>query len=555
MKLRTAPYTETRRPGERTFRRIDASAALQVPERLRAIGPRTRPVGNERRTGPTRVELLDALRARSTAARPEARARLSLLQRATTGATERQAPAQGPLSDPAMWSIEERISEGSYELALQTLGSLEKERGASPSTAYLRSRAALMMGSEAPQAVAERVSMLVAKAPFAELELLAAQAWAAAGNMGRALPYARVLTMDPTADAVVRGQARAIVDAAAQGVRLLPVSAPPPSGPVAAGGPMSGPSPIAAGWTGDSLRRPDARSTPPASPSPTYASPPPPLRASASGPPRPFRAETPLPLVIDPANSVRPRPVTQPRPGSLPQPAAKQPSTKPPPPESPRAESPRAELPRAELRAPQVVRRTPAFAARATPPATAASPAPRQAWPRSIMRGASLPALELELSLDATSEVIEELSPAYIAGLTQPAADARVQFTEMAKLLGRHYRESNNVVLRTDADSLEIAQATLLKSHDAGLRSTAAVIDVRRHGAFLSELLARRLGAQWTDVGATDLGHWVMEIPGIAKVRPFGRVLRFLSQRGAERDLVSFYLELWGLAQGAAVRP
>jgi hypothetical protein len=522
IKLRTAPYTETRRPGERTFRRVDVSAALQMPERLRGLAPRTRPVGQERRTGPTRVELLDAIRARSTGVRQEARARLSSLERATTGSGERQAPTQGPLSDPLMWNIESRLSEGSYDDALQKIGDVEKQRGTSPSTAYLRSRASLMMGSEPPQVVAERVSMLVAKAPFAELELLAAQAWAAAGNMGRALPYARVLTMDPTADAVVRGHARTIVDAAAKGVRLLPVTAPPPSGPCAS---MSG-SPGAVGASG-----------------------PAPIMRSASAPPTPregqqhvrqpsqqpmSRAETPLPMVIDPANSVRPR-QTQPRPTlEKPQPI----STKPPPPMTP-----------APAR-----RRTPAFAARVTP-AAQSQPAVRGTWPRAMMKGGSLPALELEVQLEATSEVVEELSTPYVTGLPQASADARMQFTEMSKLLGRHYREERGITLRTDADSIEIVQAFLHKSHTAGIRNTAAIIDVRRHGAFISEVLARRLGAQWTDVSPTDLGHWMMEVPGIAKVRPFGRVLRFLSQLGSERDLVSFYLELWGLAQGAAVRP
>jgi hypothetical protein len=172
-----------------------------------------------------------------------------------------------------------------------------------------------------------------------------------------------------------------------------------------------------------------------------------------------------------------------------------------------------------------------------------------------MMKGGSLPALELEVQLEATSEVVEELSTPYVTGLPQASADARMQFTEMSKLLGRHYREERGITLRTDADSIEIFQAFLHKSHTAGIRNTAAIIDVRRHGAFISEVLARRLGAQWTDVSPTDLGHWMMEVLGIAKVRPFGRVLRFLSQLGSERDLVSFYLELWGLAQGAAVRP
>jgi hypothetical protein len=79
-----------------------------------------------------------------------------------------------------------------------------------------------------------------------------------------------------------------------------------------------------------------------------------------------------------------------------------------------------------------------------------------------------------------------------------------------------------------------------------------------RNGAFLSELLARRLGAFWVDLESSDSARWAMLIPASearagasmqyppepTRVWPFARVLRFVAMGHKERDLVSYYLEL-----------
>ncbi len=125
----------------------------------------------------------------------------------------------------------------------------------------------------------------------------------------------------------------------------------------------------------------------------------------------------------------------------------------------------------------------------------------------------------------------------------------------MARELARTYRTERGMILKTDADGIEAMQGVLRSTRHEGVRTTGAMVDIRRHGAVLSEILARRLAARWIDVTAPELGHWTMDVRGIVHVRPFGRVLRFLEQPDGERDLVSFYLELWALVHGANVRP
>ena len=73
--------------------------------------------------------------------------------------------------------------------------------------------------------------------------------------------------------------------------------------------------------------------------------------------------------------------------------------------------------------------------------------------------------------------------------------------------------------------------------------------EVRRHGAFLSEILARRLDAEWIDISPTELGHWVMIVPPDTRIWPFGRISRHISMGQKERDLVSYFLELTARAR------
>jgi hypothetical protein len=74
--------------------------------------------------------------------------------------------------------------------------------------------------------------------------------------------------------------------------------------------------------------------------------------------------------------------------------------------------------------------------------------------------------------------------------------------------------------------------------------------DLRRHGALLSEILARMVGAYWIDVRPSDLGYWAMFVPPRTRTWPFGRVHRFVALGHRDRDLVSYYLALVERARG-----
>jgi hypothetical protein len=129
--------------------------------------------------------------------------------------------------------------------------------------------------------------------------------------------------------------------------------------------------------------------------------------------------------------------------------------------------------------------------------------------------------------------------------------EARVYFTQQARELARLYRERYNVELRTDVRSLELVQRYLTEHFATGApKSEDDIAEVRRHGAFLSELLARRLGAEWTDLAVSETGYWAMNVPPGITIWPIGRVVRFIAMRHRERDLVSYFLELQARAHG-----
>jgi hypothetical protein len=128
--------------------------------------------------------------------------------------------------------------------------------------------------------------------------------------------------------------------------------------------------------------------------------------------------------------------------------------------------------------------------------------------------------------------------------LPTSALEARVAFTHLARALAREYRERYSYELRTDVPSLEFMQRELLDRFPDGLSSSADELDVRRHGAFLSEMIARTLGGYWHDIATSEIGYWSMIVPPDTRVLPFGRVYRFVSLGPKERDLTGFYIDL-----------
>jgi hypothetical protein len=129
--------------------------------------------------------------------------------------------------------------------------------------------------------------------------------------------------------------------------------------------------------------------------------------------------------------------------------------------------------------------------------------------------------------------------------LPKSVVEARVAFTLLARELGLDYRLKRGIELRADLSGIETMQAVLLETFpDHTIRTADDAYELRRHGALLSEILARRLDAEWLDISPGELGYWAMIVPPDTRVWPFGRVARLVEMGHKERDLVSYYFEL-----------
>jgi len=156
-------------------------------------------------------------------------------------------------------------------------------------------------------------------------------------------------------------------------------------------------------------------------------------------------------------------------------------------------------------------------------------------------------------------ELAEHLSlPAGLLGgavsdtLPRSVLEARIQFTLLSRELGLVYRTSRNIELRADLSGIEHMQAYLFERFaNRRVETPEAARDVQIHGAFLSEILSRKLAAEWVDISADQLGHWEMMVAPGTRVWPFGRVARLIAKGHKERDLVSYFLEL----QAKRLRP
>lgn len=147
---------------------------------------------------------------------------------------------------------------------------------------------------------------------------------------------------------------------------------------------------------------------------------------------------------------------------------------------------------------------------------------------------------------------VHNVPPPNFDVLPKTALDARALFTVLTRELGAEYRRRFGLELVTDLKSLEIVQTYLRDTYPHGkLDTPEALFDVYRHGAFVSEVLARWFDAEWDDMSYEDVGLWSMFVPTRHRVWPFGRVLRFVRKGHRERDLVSYVLELELLRRNA----
>lgn len=133
---------------------------------------------------------------------------------------------------------------------------------------------------------------------------------------------------------------------------------------------------------------------------------------------------------------------------------------------------------------------------------------------------------------------------------TMPAPEGdeiRLRMTQLARTLARDYRLSYGTTLKTDPIAIEAMQRHLRRRvGDAKTEERRRGLDLEllRHGALLSEILARSLGAQWIETAGDQPGTWSMLVPPSTRVWPVGRVYRFFEQGHRESDLVAFYFEL-----------
>lgn len=459
--LTTSELTAMRRPGERTFKRVALKHPHVLVHALGMLKPQRERDGAE--SGPGRAEVVTWLRDRARRT-PASATRFTAIE---TAMGAREQPTRGPLADAELWALETKLSLGETDGVVGLLDTIERRSGRLPGTTYLRARAALMAGTEDVRIIAERVCALsTSMSAFHELQLLAAQACAAADDVRRAHAFARDLLENATACDALRMLARDVLDATGRATTApeggIPFIPKPPRNP--SGTEPDGPAserPLGTSFGGSNTRRP---------------------RDAAR-----YAGERLLSLAAD---------------MSLP-------------------------LVHVELRgdrtwsvAPEGDVQIEAAERLSFPPGMQDEPPPHDEPPRS------------------------------------PGA-ARLVCTYLARELGRELRMRHNLELRTDIDGLEMAQRYLREALTGDhARTSEEQREVMRHGALLSELLARRLGARWIDLESPDPGHWAMLVPSrnkpdaVCRVWPFGRVLRFLAQRHKERDLVSYYLQLEAHARG-----
>ncbi len=127
---------------------------------------------------------------------------------------------------------------------------------------------------------------------------------------------------------------------------------------------------------------------------------------------------------------------------------------------------------------------------------------------------------------------------------------ARITMTRLTRDLARDYRLWYGKSLRCNVLAIDAMQQHL--SHrfvGAPISDPGVAWELRRHGALLSEILARTLGAAWVDVRPSEPGYWAMQITPTIRSWPIGRVYRYVALGHREKDLVSYYLDLEGRAR------
>jgi hypothetical protein len=169
-------------------------------------------------------------------------------------------------------------------------------------------------------------------------------------------------------------------------------------------------------------------------------------------------------------------------------------------------------------------------------------PPPRVPWVQPAPTGRP----EIVETLALAEGLTEDMLPA--GTLPRDAMQARIGMTRLARQLGRDYRMTYGKTLKTDLMAVEAMQRHIGRRFADGpldeKHSQQLQIELTRHGALLSEILARVLGAEWDDLSSDEPGRWAMMVPPGVLVWPIGRVYRYYGQGHREADLVAFFMEL-----------
>jgi hypothetical protein len=559
--LSTASVTRERRPGERTHARVVLDEAAAVPEALRRLHVNSGTVGldagQERQV---RRELLARVRERLMPdTTPNLRAHLNALEQALSPRTMQL----GPLADPAFQAIERQLAGGDASGIDEQLDDLERTRGQGPGIRYLRARAALLRGEQPPRSVAQLLSELAQEDQgFHEAALVAARTWLAAGEDENARHFAQQLAENPAAPESERLIALEILEETT-GPSAAPAMAPRagPSGTV----PLQIPTRTDAPVSSDGfellvdetrLSQPPveglfAPTTPrmegqePAQFDPSHASPPVTERISD---PIGARAEGKAPLFPSLGGVPPPEPVPQ-----MPSMAPASPSSRPSAPvyeAVPLSNAPRLGPATGGEADGQVPRRPPPAIVYdefpdEIPVAPTFTPPPQPAVTRPRPRGRMVVRYEPELAESLALPLGASESALNANALPRTPLQARIAMTRLSRDLARDYRLWYGKSLRCNVLAIDAMQQHLAhRFAGAPITDEGVAWELRRHGAFLSEVLARALGAEWVDIGPTEPGYWAMLVPTSTRAWPIGRVYRFVALGHRARDLVSYYLEL-----------
>jgi hypothetical protein len=491
VRLLTVNATSHLRSGERTWTKVVLESARRLPAVLRAMRVPSRAKEDMSDEGEVREELLRGLRARSAGsktAQPRIRSLATLVARPSKtpmpSPPEHEDATSGPVSpSPLLSPLELRAREG---VNLGDPAALFEE---------LRGHTQLLRGEDHLRAVAQFLSAMAERSPSQpDLGVLASRAWLAAGEPGHARHFSKQVVENPVAPDAMRLLALEIIES---------------------------------------------------------------TEAQLSSPPPPYEAP---PIVPTPILNAVPHEQFAPPGASLPPSAAEIPSvTVAHYPQMPAPEFPDTvrEPARSEPQGgPSVVVTRPVVIAQ-TPPR------PPDPVPNVTVIMARPPPVAAERALLPTRpppqtrfEIVESLSlpPGLTEAMLDPGAkpsnptQARIAMTRLSRTLGRDYRLWYGTTLKINAIAIETMQRHLRRRFDDASADTRTAkrleAELTRHGAFLSEILARSLGGAWVDVSGDQPGRWAMVIHPNVRVWPIGRVYRFFKHGHLEADLVAFFLEL-----------